>query len=392
MFLQIHTLTSYHPTLLNRDDAGLAKRIPFGDKPRLRISSQCLKRHWREALGSIVDLPTGTRTRQFFRRIVLSELVESGVNEVLAEALVKALVKRLIEGGVDEKDPLALKQAVLFGRPEADFLVKVLAECAQEGDEVKALGRLEDRLKVDKKNFKAMLSEAGFGNLFAGVEGAMFGRFVTSDILARSDAAVHVEHAMTVHALDTEVDYFTVVDDLNRDDETGAAHAGDMELGAGVYYGYVVIDIPLLVSNFTGCEPSKWRDQDAAEVLALLRAFVRTIATVSPGAKLGATAPYAYSDFVLLEVGTQQPRSLANAYLRALPLKGDVIQTAVDALSSHLKALDAMYGTTVDFRALATTKAWPTGAPKLAPEPLDEVVGTSLAQIFGGQAHGNSKA
>ena len=31
MFLQIHTLTAYPASLLNRDDAGLAKRIPFGE-------------------------------------------------------------------------------------------------------------------------------------------------------------------------------------------------------------------------------------------------------------------------------------------------------------------------------------------------------------------------
>jgi CRISPR system Cascade subunit CasC len=46
-FIQIHTLTSYPASLLNRDDAGFAKRIPFGDSTRTRISSQCLKRHWR---------------------------------------------------------------------------------------------------------------------------------------------------------------------------------------------------------------------------------------------------------------------------------------------------------------------------------------------------------
>ncbi|MCV5263720.1 type I-E CRISPR-associated protein Cas7/Cse4/CasC, partial [Escherichia coli] len=50
MFLQIHTLTAYPASLLNRDDAGLAKRIPFGNATRLRVSSQCLKRHWREDL------------------------------------------------------------------------------------------------------------------------------------------------------------------------------------------------------------------------------------------------------------------------------------------------------------------------------------------------------
>jgi len=50
-FLQIHTLTSYPASLLNRDDVGFAKRIPFGGATRLRISSQCLKRHWRRSEG-----------------------------------------------------------------------------------------------------------------------------------------------------------------------------------------------------------------------------------------------------------------------------------------------------------------------------------------------------
>ena len=48
-FLQIHTLHSYPAALLNRDDSGLAKRMPFGGAVRTRISSQCLKRHWRMA-------------------------------------------------------------------------------------------------------------------------------------------------------------------------------------------------------------------------------------------------------------------------------------------------------------------------------------------------------
>ena len=65
---------------------------------------------------------------------------------------------------------------------------KVLAEKA-----------LQDKLKTGKANFNALLRAAGHGNLYAGLEGALFGRFVTSDILARSDAPVHVAHAFTVH-------------------------------------------------------------------------------------------------------------------------------------------------------------------------------------------------
>jgi len=422
MFLQIHTLTSYHATLLNRDDAGLAKRIPFGDQTRLRVSSQCLKRHWRENLHQTVPLPGGLRTRHFFQREICQRLIdESGLGQEEATRLTQSLIGLLLQksdkpkaekpkkgkkakaeqGELDldlepdaadaavdtEINNLQVKQPILFGKPEADFLVGLLTECGAQGQGAEQL--LETRLKGDKANFKAMLRQAGHGNLFAGVEGALFGRFVTSDILARSDAAVHVAHAFTVHGLDTEVDYFTVVDDLNRDEETGAAHAGDMELGSGVFYGYVAVDVPLLISNFTGSDPKDWRAQDSKEVRQVLGALIRAIATVSPGAKLGATAPYAYSDFVLLEAGPQQPRSLANAYLQALHPRGNLTGQAVDALAAHLKAQEAMFGQTAERRTLATTSPW-TGEPR--PQPLDAAGAAILNAIFGEASDGHPAA
>jgi CRISPR system Cascade subunit CasC len=385
MFLQIHTLTSFHASLLNRDDAGLAKRIPFGDADRLRVSSQCLKRHWREALQGELNLPNGIRSREFFSRIILPRLIdEKGVNGEMARTLVETLVAKLISGGVEKENPLFMKQPALFGKPEADFFVELLSECAQAEDEKSANAMLADRLKTDKKAFKAMLRQAGHGNLFAGFEGALFGRFVTSDILARSDAAVHVAHAFTVHPLKSEVDYFTVVDDLNKDEETGAAHAGDMELGSGLFYEYVAVDVPLLVSNFTGCEPKDWHTQDTADVQGIMQALVTAIATVTPGAKLGATAPHARADLVLLESGRQQPRSLANAYLQSLGFKtgDDPMQRAVDALGRHCQAIDGMYGETAEYRVVATTKAADAlaGMPQ---NPLPEAIDLVMAAVFG---------
>ena len=379
MFLQIHTLTSYHGSLLNRDDAGLAKRIPFGDATRLRISSQCLKRHWREALRQNLKLPSGIRSRHFFSREVLPRVIANGINEENAHKLIRGMIEILIAGGLDDGDTLFLKQPILFGKPEADFLVALVSECTKQDNPEKAL---EDRLKSDKKNFRAMLSQAGHGDLFAGFEGALFGRFVTSDILARSDASVHVAHALTVHALDTEVDYFTVVDDLLLEEETGAAHAGDMELGAGLFYGYVAVDTPLLVSNLTGCNYKDWKKQQFDDARDVLRALIRAIATVSPGAKLGSTAPHAYSEFVLLESGTQQPRSLANAFLAALQPKGDLMQTSVDALANHVLALDSMYGKTADTRVASSTHSVPPDCCRTM--PLEKSIDQAIEALVAG--------
>ena len=139
----------------------------------------------------------------------------------------------------------------------------------------------------------------------AGLEGALFGRMVTSDPGANIEAAIHVAHAFTVHREESESDYFSVVDDLQGDDEdAGAAHIGDMELTAGLFYGYVVVDVPGLVSNLEGCSSGDWQDADRELAAKVAEHLTHLIATVSPGAKLGSTAPYACADLMLIEAGS----------------------------------------------------------------------------------------
>jgi CRISPR system Cascade subunit CasC len=399
MFLQIHTLTSYAAALLNRDDAGLAKRIPFGNAERMRVSSQCLKKHWRDDLHRVLDLPRGIRSRMFFEREILHRVVkEHGIPEDVATKMVLLLMKELItskekketaEGKKEKGNPLHIKQPILLGKPEADYLVGIIAEAAKSGDGENALKEkleaISSEIKAQKSNLRQMMKAAGQDDLYAGVEGAMFGRFVTSDILARSDAAVHVAHAFTVHPLSTEVDYFTVVDDLKEaHEDAGAAHAGDSELGAGLFYGYVVVDVPLLVSNLSGCNAKDWKNQPAEtlkDARDVLERLIDAIATVSPGAKLGSTAPYARAACVLLETGNGQPRTLANAYLKALKLNGDPMQQAVNELGRHLGSIDGMYGQT-EQRFVSSSQG--TDELKGTPAaPLKESVAKAMDSLFG---------
>lgn len=391
LFLQVHFITSYHATLLNRDDAGLAKRISFGGSPRLRVSSQCQKRHWREWLIDRSDLPSGIRTRHLFSRELKTRLIASGVDESTAHELLFHFANGLFRAAGDkdavDKQTLAMKQPILFGRPEVDYMFDLLSEATQMGDAKSAKEYLDAKLKSGKQNFSAMVRAAGIDDPVAGFEGAMFGRFVTSDILARLDAPVHVAHAFTTHALDTEVDFFTVVDDLLEGDETGAAHANDMELGAGIFYGYVVVDIPLLVSNLTGCDRKAWREQDTADARNVINLLVQAIAEVTPGAKLGATAPYSRAECVILEVGTSQPRSLANAFLSPVPIGRNGVHPlaqSVEAIGHYITALENMYGQSGDTRSVSTLHAWPRAQEQSTDLPA--AVRESLDTIFGGSS------
>src|SRR5690606_17195958 len=105
MFLQIHFLTSYHATLLNRDDAGLAKRIVFGGAPRLRLSAQAQKRHWREWLTRQTEPPSGIRSRHIFSRELRRRLLDSGIEEDLAQSLIFHLANGIFRAA-GEKDAI----------------------------------------------------------------------------------------------------------------------------------------------------------------------------------------------------------------------------------------------------------------------------------------------
>lgn len=394
MFLQIHFLTSHHASLLNRDDAGLAKRITFGGVPRLRVSSQCQKKHWRDALiPTLPDLPFGIRSRLAFQEIA-KEARRQGVADERVHSLTRLLgesVMTLASGKrgrsvFDDAGQLLLAQPILLGRPEIRYLASIVADAAKESpDEAGTRQAIEQRIKrLEKKNLLALMRQAGMPKPACGVEGALFGRFITSDILARVDAPVHVAHAFTVHALQTEMDYFTVVDDLlEEQEETGAAHVNETELGTGIFYGYVAMDLPLLVSNFTGCDRNSWRDALVSEpaVCRVIESFIRVVAQTSPGAKLGATAPHTWAELILLEVGKSMPRSLANAYLQPIGMQEgqDPMQLAVDALAAQLNRYARIYGDTGEQRWAATDREW--NACKVA--RLSEATRAALDTIFG---------
>ena len=337
-FLQIHTLHSYPAALLNRDDSGLAKRMPFGGATRTRISSQCLKRHWRVAdgefaLNDIDGAADAIRSRNVVEREVMQPLKDGSINEDVLKAVEDAFnVGVYGSGGTSESG----RQPLLLGQPEVEYLQRKAREiCAENPDDADAAGEAaallftRARRNEERDNFAAFREQT---ELPGGLIGALFGRMVTSDPGANIEAAIHVQHAFTVHREESESDYFSVVDDLQRDDEdAGAAHIGDMELTAGLFYGYVVVDAPGLASNLSGSR------QLAGDVVQRL---VHLIAKVSPGAKLGSTAPYAAADMMLIEVGSRQPRSLANAFRK--PAKAQV-DDAVCRLSDYLGKLDRCY-------------------------------------------------
>ncbi|MDO8434693.1 MAG: type I-E CRISPR-associated protein Cas7/Cse4/CasC [Candidatus Binatus sp.] len=360
-FIQIHFLTSYPASLINRDDVGFAKRIPFGGAVRTRISSQCLKRHWRRdqneySLSSLVDDNMSVRSRRTFDEHLYKPLLADGVAEPLARAVTSELMTVVLgmsagrEKRAAKEDPakpveVASAQVTVFGKPELRFLLEqARAICKETSDSKKVKEAVKKHLDRDRaENLRTL-------KLNAGLDAALFGRMVTGDIFARCDAAIHVAHAFTVHGEAAESDYFSAVDDLLSDGdsaELGSGHINTAELTTGLFYGYVVVDIPLLTSNL---------GDDRTLAAKVADHLVHLVATVTPAAKIGSTAAHSYADFILVEAGKSQPRTLANAFLRPVRPESDLLASTYHMLGDHLGNLDRAYGRT-DRKFLAVDRA-----------------------------------
>lgn len=172
----------------------------------------------------------------------------------------------------------------------------------------------------------------------------MFGRMLADAPAFNVEAAVQVAHAVTVHKSAVEDDYFSAVDDLNSGlDVQGAGHIGERGYGAGLFYLYICINRELLLENLGG---------DTALMSKALEAFIHAVTKVSPTGMQASHASRAYASYVLAEKGDQQPRSLAQAFLK--PIKPyddeDMHEKAVKAIELRYTNFDKVYGACADAR------------------------------------------
>lgn len=365
-FIQLHMLVSYPPSNLNRDDLGRPKTAVMGGTQRLRISSQSLKRAWRtsDIFEKEVTGHIGIRTKDM--GIKVKDALISGLP--LADLLKENTPDSTSATIIPEKDAQlwAWKIASVF----VDKLPKGDGKKSKEttGDESEGGKKSSEKEKtnIDKNTLKGeqlvfysnneidaiqalvttLIKEKREPNVkelsgllkedLSSVDVAMFGRMLANATKFNVEAAVQVAHAVTVHEVAVEDDYFTAVDDLNKgEDDAGAAHLGETEFASGLFYTYVCIDKTLLAKNLDG-------DNDLAK--AAIKSLVEAATKVAPTGKQNSFASRAYASYLLVEKGVQQPRSLSVAYLAAVHDSKDLLGTSIAALKETRNKMDAVYG------------------------------------------------
>lgn len=329
-FLQLHLLTSYPPANLNRDDLGRPKTAKMGGTDRLRVSSQSLKRNWRssELFQSALAGSIGTRTKMLGCGIY-DKLISAGIPEKKAQTYAQLIAGQFGKLKKEEKNNpkagLNIEQLVHLSFSEndrIDSLVKVLIEEQREPKE-EELGLLrQENMAVDI---------------------ALFGRMLASKPAFNVEAACQVAHAISVHSVTIEDDYFTAVDDLNDGSEdAGAAHIGETGFAAGVFYSYICINKEQLVKNLNGNT-----ELASKAIAALTEAAIK----VAPKGKQNSFGSHAYASYVLAEVGDQQPRSLSVAFLKPIDKQdNDYGVAAITALEQQCENFNTVYGDCSDFQ------------------------------------------
>lgn len=334
-FIDLHVLQTVPSSNINRDDTGSPKSAIYGGVRRARVSSQAWKRATRRDFATYLpESDRGIRTRRIMgdltRRIVdldsslaAEEALELAKGVMAAASGIKfEKPKRGKEKAASETDADAidLSQYLIFISNQQLARLAELAVASKGGSPDKALA-------------KAALRD---GN---GIEVALFGRMVADDTSINVDASVQVAHAISTHAVETEYDYFTAVDDAKGvEEDAGAGMIGVLEFNSSTLYRYATINLDLLANNLG----------DPAVAARAVAAFAQSFAVSMPSGKQNTFANGTLPDAVVAQVRTRRPVNLVGAFEDPVSPKPGVslsVQSAAE-FAREAREVDEAFGTT----------------------------------------------
>ncbi|MEZ5593686.1 MAG: type I-E CRISPR-associated protein Cas7/Cse4/CasC [Gammaproteobacteria bacterium] len=323
-YLNVHVLISHSPSCLNRDDMNMQKSAIFGGVRRVRVSSQSLKRamrrsdYYREHIG----LPTD-RTREL--GLLKQKYVQALADQYPEDIVVKVISYLAFDNDQNIDDKTRAGAVAPWTVHEVAYLCGLL-ETNSDLDRKK----LEKLLEKESAPLRAALAKTP--------DIAFSGRMATSGLMASIDGALSLAHAITTHAVDADIDWFTAVDDLTAESgETGSGHLDTQEFSAGVFYRYASLNLRQLQENMG--------DITRQEALAIAQHLVQLLATVVPDAKQHSFAAYNPADFVLASL-SDMPISGANAFEKPIcnDKKSGFLEPSIKAFQNYWQDTYEGYG------------------------------------------------
>lgn len=337
--IEVHLIQNFAPSNLNRDDTGQPKSATFGGFRRARISSQCSKRSarqmWRESGATSIGERTKLLKAELLSRLSANDRTEEQIGTALNTFLTQFYSK--MDGE---------KTAVLLFVSQEEITV-----CAKVINENWA--KLSKGTHLENSVAKAIVADINKSATSADI--ALFGRMLAEQPGRNTDGSCQVAHPISTHKVDMEMDFYTAVDDLNPEEETGAGMMGVVGFNSACYYRYALVDRDQLARNLarkTERKNGKWtaelKTEDYQEADTVIKTFLEAMVYAIPTGKQNSFAAQnlpSFGLFVRRQGGV--PISLANAFVKPVrPTKeeDDVIGLSVAALTRHWDSLKAVYG------------------------------------------------
>jgi CRISPR system Cascade subunit CasC len=347
--IDVHILQTYPYSCLNRDDANSVKTQMYGGVERTRLSSQSQKRPIRLAVENELG-QRSMRTRRLSERLAAHLREQYGwPAELAARAGDHVVAASSMDTGTpqeqtDAKNAKAKSAGPLNTRAVVYLPEAALTQLAELAHTHRgALEGGKDLTTLSSKDAAAatVLPNNEVDTILTSSNGviSLLGRMLAEVGGAGVDGAVHLAHAFTTHETETQLDYFSLVDDITAlwNDTAGSAHMNTNEFSAGTFYRYLSLDLADLLRNLDG-------DQGAARELA--GSLLTQTALAIQGAKHTSTAPFTLPDLVQITVREDRPCSYAAAFETPVPQgeNGGYLDGSLTALNAHAEAVARFLG------------------------------------------------
>lgn len=305
LFLDIHAIQTVPPANINRDDTGSPKTAQYGGVTRARVSSQSWKRAIRKYFNENGDVENvGIRSLEIVK-YVANKIVEKDGSISIEDAMDMA-DKTINAAKISTKDQKA-KALFFLSDKQAEKLAQASIDKVTDKNQLESI--LNDDISIDI---------------------ALFGRMVADNTILNEDASSQVAHAISTHAIQSEFDFFTAVDDLAPEDNAGAGILGTVEYNSSTLYRYANIALHDFYRQLA----------DKEETINATKLFVKSFVESMPTGKINTFANQTLPQAIVVSIRSDRPLNMVSAFEEPIKSDNGYVDKSIEKLFAEYTKYD----------------------------------------------------
>ncbi len=318
LFLDIHAIQTLPPSNINRDDTGSPKTARYGGVMRARVSSQS----WKKAMRDYFII-NGEQQNVGVRTLRILDYVAENIRQIdgaITEQESIDMGRELLDKFIVRKKNNTVKN--VFDFKENEIFTKYMVFFSKY--QARELAKAAINKSMDTESLKKLFNE------FPSIDIALFGRMVAEDPSLNEDASAQVAHAISTHAVQSEFDYFTAIDDLSPENNAGAGMIGTIEFNSSTLYRYANVAVHELLKQL----------QDKEATINTLKLFIEAFSNSMPTGKVNTFANQTYPQALVVTLRNDRPISLVSAFEKPVRSANGYVDKSIEKLFAEFEKVD----------------------------------------------------